>query len=367
MAIKFDESAHTFDELAKKYNDFYAPTVTIKIDGSNLNLSQIPVSSIQVTSTTGPKADSFQFRVENGYNQQERKFDWVGSTIKVGKSITVALGYKDKLEDVFDGYVTGITLEYPDDGNPSVVVRGMDRSMFMMRGSHSKLWHKKTVSDVVKEIAGENSLTPQVDSTTPQKEIIEQMQTSDFLFVKQLASDLNYEFFVVGNKLIFRKRKTSGTPVLTLSYGMNLKRFSVDVDISNQISKVTVRGLDHETHKSISAVSQTVNKIGSNSKTGKDIVASLTSRMEETLYSVSGTQGELQTLANAKLNERAMELVSGEGECIGIPELRAGRFIKLDGLGNSFNQPYFMNQVTHTLDDRGYFTTFQVEGNAVNV
>ncbi len=367
MAIKFDESAYSFNELARKYGDFYAPTVTIKIDGKNLNLSQVPVSSIRVTSTTGPKADSFQFRVENGYNQQERKFDWVGSTIKVGKAITIALGYKDKLEEVFDGYVTALTLDYPDDGNPSVVVRGMDRSMFMMRGLHSKLWNNKKVSDVVKEIASDNSLTTQVDDTGTMKKVIEQMQTSDFLFVKQLAQDLNYEFFIVGNKLIFRKRKTSGTPVLTLSYGMNLKRFSVDVDISNQISKVAVRGLDPETNQPITATSQTVNKIGSNPKTGKDIVASLTSRMAETLYSVSGTQGELQTLANAKLNERAMELVSGEGECVGIPELRAGRFIKLDGLGNSFNQPYFMNQVIHTLDDRGYFTTFQVEGNAVNV
>lgn len=367
MAITFDESAYTFDELARKYGNFYVPIVTIKIDGNNLNLDQIPVSAIRVTSTTGPKADSFQFRVENGYDPLERSFDWVGSTISVGKAITIELGYKDKVEEVFDGYVTGITLDYPDDGNPSVVVRGMDRSMFMMRGVHSKLWNDKKVSDVVREIAGNHSLTPQIDDTGTQKKVIEQMQTSDYLFVKQLARDLNYEFFVVGNKLIFRKRKTSGSPVLTLSYGKNVKRFSVDVDISNQISKVTVRGLDPETNQPISANSQTVNKIGSNPKTGKDIVATLTSRMEETLYSVSGTQGELQTLANAKLNERAMELVSGEGECVGIPELRAGRFIKMDGLGSSFNQPYYMHQVTHTMDDRGYFTTFQIEGNAVNV
>lgn len=367
MAITFDESAHSFYDLARKYSHFYGPTVKIKIDGSDLNLAQIPVSAVRVTSTTGPKADSFQFRVENGYNQQDRKFDWIGSTIKAGKAITISLGYVDKFEEVFDGYVTGITLDYPDEGNPSVTVRGMDRSMFLMRGSHSKLWTNKKVSDVVKEIAGNNNLTSQIDDTGTVKKVIEQMQTSDFLFVKQLAQDLNYEFFVVGNKLIFRKRKTSGTPVMTLSYGANLKRFSVDVDISNQISKVIVRGLDPETNQPLSATGQTVNKIGSNPKTGKDIVAPLSSRMVETLYSVSGTQGELQSLANAKLNERAMELVSGEGECVGIPELRAGRFIKLEGLGNSFNQPYFMNQVTHTLDDRGYYTTFQVEGNAVNV
>lgn len=367
MAIKFDQSSYTFDDLAKKYGDFFVPAVKIKVDGSDLTMQQIPVSSLQVTSTTGPKADSFQFRVENGYDPESRSFDWIGSTIRVGKAITISLGYKDRLEEVFDGYVTGLSVDYPDDREPSVTVRGMDRSLFMMRGVHSKMWSNAKVSDVVSAIAGLNGLTADVEDTMTKKPLIEQMQTSDFLFVKQLAKDLNYEFFVVGAKLIFRKRKTSATPVTTLTYGRNLRRFTVDVDISNQISKATVRGLDPATNQPITASSQSADKIGSNPKMGKDIVKSLSSRMVETVYSVSATQGEAQALAAAIMNERALELVTGEGECVGIPELRAGRFIKLGGLGAPFNQPYALSSVTHTFDDRGFFTTFQVEGNAINV
>jgi hypothetical protein len=354
-------------DLSRKYGDFLAPTMAVKIDGTNLSLQHVPISFLQVSSTTAAKADSFQFRVEGGYNPETRTFDWVGKTIRVGKEIVIQLGYKDRLEEVFDGYVTGISFDFSEDGEPAVTVRGMDRSMFLMRGVHSQMWSNVKVSDVVKQIATLNSLSSEVDDTGTVKPTIEQMQTSDFLFLKQLAQDVDYEFFILGRKLYFRKRKTSEVPVILLSYGQNLFRLSVDIDISTQISKVVVRSLDPKTNEAIEATSTTVDKIGENPKTGKDIVSSLTSRMIETVYSVSATQGEAKKLADAIMNERSRELVTGEGRCVGLPELRAGRFIKFEGLGKGLDQPFVLREVTHTLDDRGFFTTFQIEGNAIHV
>lgn len=357
----------SINELSRIYGNFIAPTMAVKIDGTNLSLEQIPISYLQVNSTTGAKADSFQFRVEGGFDTEKRKFDWVGTTIRVGKEIVIQMGYKDRLVEVFDGYVTGLSFDFSEDGEPSITVRGMDRSMFLMRGVHSKMWLNTKVSDVVKQIAGLNSLSSEVEDTVTVKPMIEQMQTSDFLFLKQLAKDVNYEFFIVGRKLIFRKRRKSDPPILTLTYGENLFRLSVDVDISSQVGEVIVRSLDPKTNEAIVATSSSVDKIGSNPKTGKDIVKSLSSRMVETVYSVSATPGEARSLADAIMNERARELVTGEGQCIGIPEMRAGRFIEFSGLGNGLDQPFVLRGVTHTLDDRGFITTFQIEGNAIHV
>jgi phage protein D len=365
MAIKFDTTAYTFNALASKYNHFFAPAFEIKVDGQNLTLQSVPVSSLRVETTTEPKSDSFQFRIENAYDPMKREFKWIGSIIDVGKTITIKLGYKDKLEEVFDGYITGLSMDYPNEGQPSVTVRGMDRSMFLMRSVKSRVWHNKKVSDVVKEIGGLHSLSLKVDDTGTPKPTIEQMRTSDFLFLKQLAKDVHHDFFIVGQKLYFRKQNPSASPIVTLSYGQNLASFSCDVDISAQISKVVVRGLDPKTRAAIEGTSSTIGKIGSNSKTGKDIISALSSNAVENVYSVVNSQAEAQALANAMLNERAMGLVTGEGECVGIPEMRAGRFVKLAGLGPRFNQPFSMSGVTHNFDNNGYFTTFKVEGNAI--
>lgn len=365
MAIKFDTSSYTFNDLSNKYGSFFAPTCAILVEGESLTLDTVPIGSLQVQSSTESKADSFQFRIDNAYDPETREFQWIGSKIDVGKTIVIKLGYKDRLEEVFDGYVTGLSFDYSPDGQPAVVVRGMDRSMFLMRSVNSKVWHEKKVSDVVKEIAAAHSLTSAVDDTTTVKPTIEQMRTSDFLFLKQLAKDVNHEFFIVGSKLIFRKLNPSSSPVMTLTYGKDLIGFSVDVDISAQIGKAVVHALNPKTNEAMQATSQSVNKIGSNAKTGKDIVSALSSRAVEHVYTVTSTAAEVQTMANAVLNEKAMDLVTGEGQSIGIPELRAGRFIKLAGLGKRFNQPFVMKEVTHTLDDRGYRTAFKVGGNAI--
>ncbi|MFC5702284.1 phage late control D family protein [Cohnella faecalis] len=365
MAIKFDTTTYTFDALEKKYGSFYAPAFDILIDGQSLTLQRIAVSSLTVETTIEARADSFNFRVENAYNAVSRSFNWVGSLLEVGKSITIKIGYKDKLEEVFQGIVTGISLDYPSEGQPSVTVRGMDKSMLMMRSVKSNLWRDKKVSDVVKEIGGKYGLQLQVDDTMTPVPTIEQLQASDFHFLKELAESNNHDFFVIGQKLYFKKPNASASPVITLMYGKNLKSYSTDVDISNQVSQIIVRSVDPATRIPFQAVSQSVNIMGTNGKTGANIMAALSSHLVETVYSNVQTQSEAQKLANSMLNERAMGLISGEGECIGLPELRAGRHIKLDGLGPKFNQPLRLSGVTHKIDNRGYVTNFSVEGNAI--
>lgn len=363
--IKFDSSTNKFEQLEKKYRDFSAPAFDISIDGKSMNLTQVAVSSLKVRSTTEPKADSIQFRVENAFDAIKREFSWIGSLIQVGKTVTIKMGYTDKLETVFDGIITGISVDYPTEGQPSATVTGMDRSFLMMRSVKSNVWHNKKVSDIVKTIGAKYGLQMQVDDTTQLKPTIEQMNTSDFHFLKQQASELNYRFFVLGQKLYFQKINPSASEVVVLMYGKNLRNVTLDVDISNQVSKFVVRGTDPKKRTPFEASSQTVNKIGSNSKTGKDIMNALSGETVETVYTHVETQAEAQTLANALLNERALDLITGSGECIGIPELRAGRHIELDGLGRTFNQPFVLRGVTHTIDTLGFLTTFEVEGNAI--
>ncbi|MFC4304537.1 phage late control D family protein [Cohnella boryungensis] len=362
--IKFDNTTYEFAQLEQKYRNFFAPAFDISVDGQSFTLKQIAVSSLKVETTIAAKADSFQFRIENAYDAVARQFKWIGSLIDVGKTITIKTGYTDKLEPVFDGIITGISVDYPSEGQPSITVQGMDRSFLMMRNAKSNLWLNRKVSDVVKEIGGKYSLQMQVDDTLTPKPTIEQWKTSDFHFLKDLAAENHHHFFVIGQKLYFKKPLPSASPVVTLMYGKNLRSYSAQVDISNQVAQIIVRGADPKTREPFQATAQSVSKYGNNGRTGKDIMSALSSETVEIIYSDATAQAEAQTLANAKLNERAMDLVNGEGECIGLPELRAGRSIKLEGLGTKFNQPLLLVSTTHVINAQGYFTQFSVEGNA---
>ena len=63
--------------------------------------------------------------------------------------------------------------------------------------------------------------------------------------------------------------------------------------------------------------------------------------------------------ALARLEEMASTLVTANGTTIGLPQLRAGKTIKISGTGVRFDGIYRLTQTTHTLGGSGYTTSFQ--------
>ena len=73
------------------------------------------------------------------------------------------------------------------------------------------------------------------------------------------------------------------------------------------------------------------------------------------------TQAEADERAKAALNERAKQFLTGEGEAIGLPEIRPDRNVHLDNLGKPFSKVYYIQQATHKIDSNGYRTRFKVK------
>ncbi|MCR8633775.1 phage late control D family protein [Paenibacillus radicis (ex Xue et al. 2023)] len=361
--LKLDSSTYTTDSLAKKYSDFFAPAFEISVDGTKIS-DEIAVASLKVENSLQGTADSFSFRVTNAFNLIKRDFVWLDNVFVLGKAVDIKLGYLDKLTLVFQGYITSVVADFSEDDTPSLIVRGMDLSYLMMKGSKSKSWAKKKYSDIVKEIAQAHGAKPQVDDTTTEYITVSQNQIDDYHFIQYLADLVNYDFFVVGKTLYFRKPLTEMTPVVTLEWGTFIRNLSIDMNIADQITEVCVRGWDNKKLEVVEAKATSVTKLGSNSKTGKDIMKAQGSYIEH-VYTNIDSASEAKTHAEALLNKRSMQLVSGQGECVGIPEIRAGRYMKLGGVGTKLNQPYYIIATTHIVDESGYVTRFQLGGNAV--
>jgi phage protein D len=365
VKIKLGTEKVTFDALEKKYRNFIAPGFKLLIDNQDAVRKGMAITDVKVETTTSDSSDSVTFTISNAYNVVRRDFDWLDTMLVLGKTLEVHIGYTDQLVPLFFGYITAVNVSFPESGTPQLSVTGMDLSFKMMRGRDAKAWKNKKISDVVKEIGqkyGANQF--EIDPTAKALPTFPKRPESDFQFIQTLAKMLNYEFFIVGKTLYFRKKNKNKSPLLTLSWGKHLINFQVDHNLADQVTKVTVRGWDPKKQAVIEGSASSVNKIGTNSKTGADLLKTLGS-FEETLYLNVESVQEAKQKAEAVFNERAMKLVSGEGECIGLPEIRAGRYILLDGLGKRLNQPYYIQKATHAIDSSGYRTQFTVQGNAI--
>jgi phage protein D len=363
--VEFNTQSYDFDDLETKYRNFFSPAFEVLVDTKNILREGVAITNISVDTTVEPKADSFSFTVTNAFDLVKRDFQWVDQYFALGKKVEIKMGYTDKLITIFNGIITKVNFSYPSDSNPTITVTGMDITFLMMIGNNSITWQKKKYSDVVKEIAAKYTSDMKVDDTAQVIDAISQNSKHDFEFLTNLAKDMNYDFFVVGKTLYFRKPLKDMAPVVTLTWGKNLRSFSTEMNLSSQVSKVVVRGWEPKTQKVIVATADKVFKLGSNSKTGSDIMKTLGADTTKYIQSNVSSMKEAQDQADAALNKRAMEFISGDGESIGIPEIRAGRYIKLPGVGEIFNEPLYLTSVVHKINASGYLTSFKVRGNAI--
>lgn len=128
--------------------------------------------------------------------------------------IQLMIGWIDDYYNIFEGMVEVIEQDYPSSGRITLNVMAKDVTYKMTRKDINKAYKGLTYSDIVKQIAGKYGLIPDVDDTTyiydpslKAGDIINQSGKSDLDFVRYLAEEIGFVFYVDSSskKLIFKK------------------------------------------------------------------------------------------------------------------------------------------------------------------
>ena len=377
-SVKLDTSNYNYEDLEEYYRGFIAPAYKILVSNEDIVKKGIAVDSVTVDTSTSHTADKASFTITNAYNLTSRALLWKDSTnrnstdlsgtdslIKLGDPVEIHTGYTDRLKAMFFGYITNIEYNFSSGQAPSIEITAMDISFFMMRSGQPHIWSNVRLAHVVQDIRLQYPFTDIVISRDPVRhaEIAKNVE-SDHEFLQELANKYNYRYFVLGKKLYFTKESASNIPVLKLEWGKQLMSVRIEHDIADQVAKVVVKANIRNTDSVITVEGKLIEKIGLNSVTGPDIMKKLGNYTEVHQITVDDEADALEK-ADSIMEEHAKKLVSGSASCIGMPEIQAGRYIEIGGLGKGLDTKYYINSTTHTIDSSGYQTTFNLEGNAV--
>jgi uncharacterized protein involved in type VI secretion and phage assembly len=133
---------------------------------------------------------------------------------------------------------------------------------------------------------------------------------------------------------------------------MPLQHFSPTLNTLRKVGAVTVRGGDLEGKKIEAQVGPDAGE-----------AQAVGDGNGETVIIVDmpvASQEEAEQLAQSIYDDLAREYITGAGATIGLPDMRAGRMITLEGLGERFSGEYYVTQATHTISGAGYQTSFVV-------
>jgi len=354
-----------FAALAEKYKNFYAPNYQLLIDGKDI-LREHFIEITRVTfEDTLEGADSFSFSINDpGITWLDRDF------FEPGKEVEIKMGYVDRLTTMIVGEITSLSPNFPTDGTPQLEVRGYDFSYQFTRGRGQRSFEKVRDSDIVASIAdkAKRKLETRIDQTeTTYLHVVHDRRT-DYDFIRALADRNFFEFFVREKTLYFRQSNRKEREIVTLRYGASLLSFNPELNTANQPTEVTRRGWNIQTREEIVGRarrgSEEARERGRRS--GGDMIENQYGTVEERISDRPvSTQQEADTNARSTLNRMAEGLIRGSAECIGIPEIRAGENIRLEGLGKKFSRKYYVDRSRHTISSSGYSTNLNVKENTI--
>ena len=340
----------------------------ITLGGTKLDTAKIPVTSLEVELSAEGAAGGCTFTVEGLYDYENSKWkNDLAKTIKLGASLEVSGGYVKK-KQLFYGYVDEYSLEHNGEGAPKITVTGIDGLGFLMNCREPYYGGAKKGKEIITEILKKSvsagfAKSVEVDSGNTLQDFetpVIKEQVDDFRFLRILAERYGMVLMALNGELIFDALWQSSDPLITLTVGKGLISFNKRISLKGQVGKVVMWGRDVN-QKFIQGSASSVNTGGSG-KSAAQLVTGLNKAVLREFNEYARTEGELARLAQARLNSIAMGLVSGEGTCVGIPELIPGRFIKIEGMEDEANGSYFISKVTHSFTTEGYFTRFEIKG-----
>jgi phage protein D len=345
---------------------FYSSTPTLKIDGTAEPSLGALLQSLLVEETT-----LGLFRCEATFTNWGTKDDHTNfllfdrRTLDFGKELSVEFGPPTSQTQLFKGRITGIEGHYPQASAPMMTVLAEDRFQDLRMERRTRSFEDMSDSDVFSQIASQHGLTPRVDVDGPTYRVLTQVNQSDLAFLRERAAAIDAELWVDDRTLHAQARTRRNTNTVTLKYGRNLFDFSVLADLSHQRTSVRVSGWDVSGKSALDeeAGESVVSAELDGKRSGSSVLSqALAERNERVAASVPLSQPEARAMAEARYRSRARGFLRGHGSADGMPSIRVGSTLDMQGLGDLFNGKYYVRVARHTFDlENGYHTSFEVE------
>lgn len=299
--------------------------------------------------------------------------------LQLATPISVSASANDVPTVLLTGEITAVEVEHAN-GETRTVVRGMDRSHRLMRGTQTMAYPEMTASDVVTMLLGEAGIVPgEIIPTTNLYDWLTQGNVSAWVFIQQLAALENYvayaDAFGLFNFCPMPAPEEGMPPVMTyfeptmggqLVMGKNLLRLRAVVTAAEQVPAVTVTGWDPMMTMPVVGPAPTVPSTSQSidPATLPPLVAEEFGA--EPFFDASrpfNNEGTAMSWARSLASDFAGALSEVEGECLGNAALLAGESISIGMAGNPFDGYYICTAARHVFDpDDGGYTTWITAG-----
>lgn len=333
--------------------------IHIRTDGVLLpvNILALLMSAVVDQHTHLPAMFSLEFK--------DPDLDLVDNTIfNLGTPVTISVGDDfGQQTTLIKGEITALEPVFDQAEAPRLIVSGYDKSHRLYRNTRTRAYLNMKDSNIAEQIARENGLASSVEETNLVYEHIIQDNQSDLAFLMQRAWRIGFECYLEDDKLHFRKPSQSNSG-LTLKRDQDLLYFRPRLTVAEQVNQVLVQGWAADEQKPIVGLASKGSLYPENGMESGAVQAQKVGGAGKMVIVDQPVvnQTEANLLAQARLDEISGAFIEAEGVALIQPSLRAGKTVKLEGLGERFSGTYMVTSARHVYNNRFLKTTFTVRG-----
>jgi phage protein D/phage baseplate assembly protein gpV len=274
----------------------------------------------------------------------------------IGKALEVRLGETDALAPValFKGQTVTLEAEYGG-GGCHVAVRAYDRSHVLHRSRATRTFQNQTSSDIVTKIVSDAGLSAACDPSGEPHEFMQQDNETDWEFIWRLAEKIGFECVVEDTVLYFRKAADDNPT--ELEWPTTLHTFRPRVTAVQQVQEVTLRAHDPKTKQVIDVTASSPGQIAQIGVSRAEVASAFDGASVHVATEPVKNRAEGDALAQALLDKLADGYRGAEAIAPGNPGIRAGKNVKIAGVGKLFSGTYPVTHAKHVLRGGGAFET----------
>lgn len=285
----------------------------------------------------------------------------------LGSEVSIHLGYKDDVEDVFVGEVIEFAPRFEEYNPPSMEVKLKTKLHKLKKGIKYKSFENKTPADIIKDIVSKYDLTADVEEFGPEYSYTEQHNLSDYDYIVYLAEKYGKSIYCYDNTVYVKTEITPTNDDVVLEWGKTLIKARTEIDIKKQLSAVTATGWDVMKCEGFTATATMKDvplKIGGE-YCWEDNSRGYDPHKVTQLNSADFTdEAEAMEIAKAVILKRSLNFQTCEAKTEGNYHIRPGNRITIKYLGKESDGEYLVSSVEHTFNVlEGYFTTCHLKRN----
>jgi Rhs element Vgr protein len=267
-----------------------------------------------------------------------------------GKKLEIAVGHDSKDRSIFKGLILKQSIKVGTDGNSTLTLDCKDITIKLTIGRHSRYFTKSTDSDAIETILGQyKEIAKEIGRTTVQHPEIIQYYTTDWDFILSRAEMNGQILLADSGKLSMHPPHTSGSPLITLTYGANLLEFEAEMDARSQFQAVKATAWSYTNQALVEAEGAEPSVNAQGNLSGKTLASVIGLKEWQLSHGGNVEQPELQAWADAQMLKSRLAKIQGRVKTKGYADAKPDALVQLAGMGDRFNGLAYVSGIRHEM------------------